>query len=89
MTINLLMFACVLCLVGCENPSGQWQALKDVAVVGSAEDLEEPIYIVKKGELCALGREQVAKIYMYRQVECIQGKGWVMYEGDYPFHKIE
>jgi hypothetical protein len=89
MKTKLIALFSTLFLLGCEKPSGKWQALKDTPVFNEAEDLEETKYTVKMGEICALGREQVAKIYMYRQVKCAQGKGWIMYEGSYAFQKLE
>ena len=35
--------------------------------------------------ICALGREQVVKAFMYREVNCARGRGWILYEAGYPF----
>lgn len=72
-------------MTGCQKPSGQWEALRDVPVFKDANDADELKYVVKKGEVCALGKERIAKEYMYREIRCDQGEGWIAKESQYPF----
>ncbi|MCP1576858.1 MULTISPECIES: hypothetical protein [Herbaspirillum] len=82
---NLLLLLSVLSLPGCSQPEGTWQATQDVTVFKAADEADEPAFLLRKGETCALGREQIVKAFMYREVSCPQGKGWIIYEAGYPF----
>lgn len=86
---NISPFILALLLVGCEKPSGKWEATQDVSVFKEANDADELKFVVQKGEICALGREQIAKAFMYREVHCDAGSGWIINSGGYPFKKIE
>jgi hypothetical protein len=78
-----------LLLLGCQQPAGRWEALSDVRVFEEANDADKLKFILSKGEICSLGREQIAKAFMYREIRCAQGTGWVIYEGGYPFKELE
>ena len=81
----LLPILCTLSLLGCSKPEGRWRATQDVSVFKAADEADEVAFILRKGEPCALGREQVVKAFMYREVNCAQGRGWTLYEAGYPF----
>lgn len=84
----LILFSLIF-MAGCQKPSGKWEAQKDVAVFKDANEADKLKYTIKKGEVCALGREQVVKVFMYREVSCDKGDGWLVYKGGYPFEKID
>lgn len=81
----LLPILCTLSLFGCSKPEGRWQATQDVSVFKAADEGDEAAFTLRRGETCALGREQVVKAFMYREVNCAQGRGWILYEAGYPF----
>ncbi len=81
----LLAILYTLSLFGCSKPEGRWRATQDVTVFKAADEADEVAFTLRKGETCALGREQVVKAFMYREVNCRQGRGWILYEAGYPF----
>lgn len=81
----LLPILCTLSLLGCSKPEGRWRATQDVSVFKAADEADEVAFTLRRGETCALGREQVVKAFMYREVNCAQGRGWLLYEAGYPF----
>ena len=74
-------------LSACQQPSGKWVALQDTNVYKHPDDADVIIFSVKKGDVCALGQERMAKIYLYREIKCKQGVGWISYP--YPFKLVE
>jgi hypothetical protein len=86
-TLILVSLACLL--LGCQKPGGRWRATEDVTVFKDANEANELQYIVKKGDVCALGKERVVKVFMYREIVCGQLEGWVMYDRGYPFEKMD
>ncbi|WP_169803998.1 hypothetical protein [Herbaspirillum rubrisubalbicans] len=56
-----------------------------MTVFKAADEADEPAFLLRQGETYALGREQIVKAFMYREVSCPQGKGWIIYEAGYPF----
>jgi len=51
----------------------------------AADETDKPAFIARLGERCALGKELVVKAFMYREIACQQGKGWILYQSGYPF----
>jgi hypothetical protein len=85
----LLLFFCMAMLSGCKKPDGKWEALQDVPVFKEADETDELKFILRKGDICALGEERIVKAFMYRKIECSQGTGWITYQGGYPLKKID
>ena len=81
--------SCLFLLFGCQKPSGRWEALEQIPVFKKADEADEIKYVLEKGEVCALGAEQIVKVFMYRQVSCRKGKGWIRYDDGYPLRKID
>lgn len=84
-----LILFCTLFAFGCQKPAGRWRALEDVSVFCDANEANEIKFTVKKGDICALGQERVVKIFMYKEIACDQGNGWIMYSNGYPFEKLD
>lgn len=82
----LRYFLLSLLLSACTASPQSWRARQDVSVFAAADDRDQLLFTVKKGDICKLGREQVAKIYQYREIECKQGRGWIAYP--YPFDPV-
>ncbi len=85
----LLALLCMTLLPSCKKPEGKWEALEDVRVFKEADEADELKFIVEKGGICELGGERVVKSFMYREIACNQGTGWIAYEGGYPFRKMD
>lgn len=85
----LLVLSSLVVLLGCEKPGGRWRALEDVPVFKDANEEDQFKFTVEKGEICALGQERVVKVFMYKEISCDKGRGWVMYSKGYPFEKID
>lgn len=83
------VISCVFFLFGCQKPSGRWEVVKETPVFKKADEADEIHYVLEKGEVCALGVEQVVKVFMYRQVSCPKGEGWIRYDGGYPVRRID
>lgn len=75
----------MLSLLACSKPGGTWRAIQDVQVFKAPDEADELAFIVRQGGRCTLGQEQVAKAFMYRELTCPQGKGWILYQAGYPF----
>lgn len=84
-----LTLSCLVLLAGCERPSGRWRAIEDVPVFKDADEANQLEFTVEKGGVCALGHERAVKVFMYKQISCDRGVGWVMYSNGYPFEKID
>ena len=89
MKIGLQLFFCIFVLLGCEKPSGRWVALKDVPVFTEADEADVLSFTIKTGETCALGKERVVKVFMYREVRCGQRTGWISYSNPYSFRNLD
>ncbi|UWE17981.1 hypothetical protein [Herbaspirillum huttiense] len=81
----LLLLLTVSFLCACTRTDGTWQATQDVQVFKAADEADEMVFIARQVERCALGREQVVKAFMYREIACQQGQGWIPYQSGYPF----
>ena len=85
----LLSLLCMVMLPGCQQPDGTWEALENIPVFKEANEADALKFVLRKGSTCALGAERVVKAFMYREIECSQGTGWIAYEGGYPLRKVD
>jgi len=81
--LPLLVPALSLC--ACSKPEGTWRATQHTPVFTAADETDKPAFIVRRSEQRALGRELVVKAFMYREIACQQGQGWILYQSGYPF----
>lgn len=81
----LLLLFPALSLCACSKPEGTWRAMQDTPVFTPADEADRPAFIARLGERCALGKELVVKAFMYREIVCQQGKGWILYQSGYAF----
>ena len=68
---------------------GRWETLENTQVFKEANEADALKFVLRKGSTCALGAERVVKAFMYREIECSQGTGWIAYEGGYPLRKVD
>jgi hypothetical protein len=76
----IYFFIGLIMLNGCSKYHGEkWIATQDMQVFAEPnDDRTNPIFLIKKGEICTPLKDSMAKIYAYTQVQCISGTGWIL-----------
>lgn len=79
-----MCFASVLVMTACGyEPEGRWEATSRVEVYEKNDHPLTVIFIVEKGEVCAMSKQMLIRKDMgYSQVSCAKGRGWIT-SGDF------
>lgn len=92
-TIRIISLIFLVLILGCQKDHGPRAlvATKTVSVYKTHEgDALQEIFKLSPGDQCAVGREEVEKVYGYLEVVCPgKGYGWVVKGSDYKLYDKE
>ena len=92
-TIRIILLVILASMLGCQKDDGPKAlvATKTVPVYKTHEgDALQEIFKLNPGDQCAVGREEVEKVFGYLEVVCPgKGYGWVIKGSDYKIYSKE
>jgi hypothetical protein len=78
--MRYLVSAIIILMSACTNKAHEvWVATKDTPVYASESDTEERIlFTLANGDACTPLRNVVMKAYLHTEIQCKNGRGWVI-----------
>jgi hypothetical protein len=77
---NIIPLFCAIIMCACsEQPPELWIAKEDVPAYRSKSDSFDKIYfVIKPGDACVKLQEYMDKDFLYTELLCKKGQGWIV-----------